>query len=57
MKISMENTTKNGYNLDIKNPHIPEAEKSFSSKELLDMLHVSMRKIGELLTQLKKELN
>ncbi len=51
------NTIKaNGYNLDIKNPHQPEAEKQYSSSELLDMLHQSFAKGDDLLDQLKQEL-
>jgi hypothetical protein len=43
-------------NLDIKNPHITEEEHSYSSKELLSMLHESFRKSDELLDNLMKEL-
>ena len=45
-----------GYNLDIKNPHKPEAEKQYSSTELLDLLHQSFAKGDQLLEKLKKEL-
>ncbi len=51
------NTIKaNGYNLDIKNPHQPQAEKQYSSAELLDLLHQSFAKGDELLGKLRKEL-
>ncbi len=56
-KVSIKTLEDNGFNLDIKNPHTPEAEHTYSSKELLDMLHVSFRKSDELLGQLKKELS
>ena len=56
-KVSIEDIANNGYNLDIKNPHIPGEEKSYSSKELLEMLYQSFRKSDELLVQLKSELN
>jgi len=46
----------NGYNIDIKNPHIAEAEYVYSSKELLEMLHKSLRESDDLLDKLKKEL-
>jgi type I restriction enzyme M protein len=55
-KISIKNLEDNGYNLDIKNPHIPEEEHIYSSTELLDMLHESFRKSDELLEKLKKAL-
>lgn len=55
-KVSIETIVSNGYNLDIKNPHIAEAEHSYSSKELVDMLHDSFRKSDILLEKLKKEL-
>ena len=47
---------ENGFNLDIKNPHIVEEEHAYSSKELLAMLHDSLRKSDELLEKLKMEL-
>ena len=55
-KVSLEEISKNGYNLDIKNPHIAEEEQTYSSAELLEMLHESFRKSDELLEQLKGEL-
>jgi type I restriction enzyme M protein len=54
--VSIETIASNGYNLDIKNPHIVEAEHSYSSKELVNMLHDSFRKSDDLLQKLKKEL-
>ena len=46
----------NGYNLDIKNPHQPEAEKQYSSSELLQKLQQSFAKSDELLEQLQQQL-
>ncbi len=54
-KVSIEKLQQNGFSLDIKNPHSPVAPDSYSSIELLDMLHNSFRKSDELLEQLKKE--
>ncbi|MBN2088637.1 SAM-dependent DNA methyltransferase [candidate division KSB1 bacterium] len=55
-KVSIAEIAKNGYNLDIKNPHKAEAEHAHTSAELLGMLHASFRKSDELLEQLKREL-
>ena len=55
-KISIETIVANGYGLDIKNPHVPEEEHSYSSSEIVAMLHNSFRKSDELLDVLKKEL-
>jgi type I restriction enzyme M protein len=55
-KVSIETIAGNGYNLDIKNPHVAEVEHRYSSAELLAMLHDSFRKSDELLERLKKEL-
>jgi len=55
-QVDIKTIKENGYNLDIKNPHQPEAEKQYSSSELLDMLHDSFRKSEELLIQLKNEI-
>ena len=54
-KVSIEKIAEGGYNLDIKNPHIAEEERSYSSGELVSMLHDSFRKSDELLEKLKKE--
>ena len=56
-KVSIETLQANGYNLDVKNPHTPEAEHNYSSAELLEMLHTSFRKSDELLGKLKEELS
>ncbi len=55
-QVDMEIIKANGYNLDIKNPHQPAAEKQYSSRELLNLLHQSFNKSDELLGQLRKEL-
>lgn len=55
-KVSIKTLAENGYNLDIKNPHTPDAEHTYSSQELLSMLHDSFRKSDELLEKLKKEI-
>ena len=47
----------NGYNLDIKNPHQPQAEQQQSSTELLDLLQQSFSKSDQLLEQLRTELH
>lgn len=54
--VSIAEIAKNGYNLDIKNPHIAEAEHVYTSTELLGILHESFKKSDELLEQLKREL-
>jgi len=56
-KVTIEDLEKNGFNLDIKNPHIAVEEHTYSSSELLDMLHDSFRKSDKILDQLKSELN
>ncbi|NUM37032.1 MAG: N-6 DNA methylase [Candidatus Brocadiae bacterium] len=55
-KVSINTLAENGYNLDIKNPHTPKEERTFSSTELLNLLSDSFRKSDELLARLKKEM-
>ena len=55
-KISIDDLKANNYSLDIKNPHVAEAEHTFSSAELLNLLHESFAKSDSLLNQLKQEL-
>jgi type I restriction enzyme M protein len=55
-KVPIKTLVENGFNLDIKNPHIAEEEHTYSSKELLSMLHDSFRKSDELLEKLQQEL-
>lgn len=56
-KVPIKTIAENGFSLDIKNPHTPEAEHKYTSKELLDLLHNSFRKSDELLLKLKEELH
>lgn len=55
-KVSIDTIISNGYNLDIKNPHMPEETHEYSSVELVTMLHDSFRKSDGLLEKLKTEL-
>lgn len=55
-KVNIDTIISNGYGLDIKNPHTPEETKSYSSSELVNMIHQSFRKSDELLEKLKKEI-
>ena len=55
-KVPLKMLEENGYNLDIKNPHTPEATHQHSSDELVAMLHESFQKSDILLAKLRKEL-
>lgn len=55
-RISIDTLTANGYNLDIKNPHIKETGHTHTSAELLELLHQSFQKSDTLLQTLRKEL-
>ncbi len=55
-QVDMKTIKENGYNLDIKNPHVAEQAQTYSSKELLTMLHESFRKSDKLIEKLKMEL-
>jgi len=55
-KISIASIASNGFNLDIKNPHISEENHMYSRVELIKMLHGSFKKSDELLDKLKVEL-
>jgi len=55
-RIPVKTLQENGFNLDIKNPHIAEEEHMYSSTELLSMLDDSFKKSDELLSKLKMEL-
>lgn len=55
-KVSIDTIAANGYNLDIKNPHTPEEKHTYTSAELVTMIHKSFRKSDELLEKLKEEL-
>lgn len=56
-RVSFADLEKTGFNLDVKNPHVVEVERGYSSVELLGMLHDSFRKSDELLDSLKKQLS
>ena len=56
-KVSIDTIASNGYSLDIKNPHIPEPERVYSSAEIVSMIHKSFRKSDELLEKLKSEFS
>jgi type I restriction enzyme M protein len=55
-KVSIKDIIANGYGLDVKNPHVPKAERSYSSSEIVHMLHESFRKSDEILNRLKREI-
>ncbi|MBQ5778802.1 MAG: N-6 DNA methylase [Paludibacteraceae bacterium] len=55
-KVSIDELIANGYNLDIKNPCVKEAEATFSTRELLEMLHASFKKSEDLLEKLKRRM-
>lgn len=55
-KVNIEDIVESGYNLDIKNPHKQEEEHTYSSTQLLDMLHKSFEKSDALLAKLRAEL-
>jgi type I restriction enzyme M protein len=56
-KVNIKDLAAGGFNLDIKNPHIQEAEYTYTSAELLTMLHDSFHNSEQLLDQLKKEMS
>lgn len=53
-RVSFADLEKNGFSLDVKNPHVSEQERGYNSVELLEMLHDSFKKSDELLNLLKK---
>ncbi|HCN19107.1 MAG TPA: DNA methyltransferase [Planctomycetia bacterium] len=55
-KVPIGIIVSNGYSLDIKNPHTPEEPHTYSSAELVTMLHESFRKSDKLLEKLRIEL-
>ena len=54
-RVSFAELEKKGFNLDVKNPHVLEVERGYSSVELLGMLHDSFKMSDKLLDLLKKE--
>jgi len=55
-KVPLSQLAANGYSLDIKNPHTPETERSYTSRELISRIHDSFRRSDELLGKLKQEI-
>jgi type I restriction enzyme M protein len=55
-RVSINAVTKNGYNLDSKNPSLTEEKQAYSSIELANKLQESFRKSEELLQKLKSEV-
>lgn len=55
-KVDINAIAANGYNLDIKNPHIVEEAHQYTSAELLELLHTSFRSSDDLLQKLRAEL-
>lgn len=55
-KVSAEEIKNRNYNLDFKNPNSISEEKTFNTKELLEMLSSSLSKSNDLLNHLKTEL-
>ncbi len=56
-QVDIKTIQDNSYNLDIKNPHQPEAEKQYSSEALLLKMNQSFSKSDDLLTQLQTALS
>jgi len=56
-KVSIDSLQANGFSLDIKNPHVPEEEKTHTTSELIEFLHESFGKSKTLLDELQKELD
>ena len=55
-RVSFTDLERNGFNLDVKNPHVLEVERGYSSVELLGMLHDSLKESDQLLELLKRGL-
>lgn len=55
-KVPLKTLEENGYNLDIKNPTVPEEETVYTTTELMQMLHESFKASEQLLAELKKGL-
>jgi type I restriction enzyme M protein len=55
-RVPIATLEENGYNLDIKNPHVKDAGHTYTSAELLELLHQSFMKSDTLLQTLRKEL-
>ena len=55
-RVSFAELEKNGFNLDVKNPHISEQQRGYSSVELLEILHDSFKNSDKLLERLKDSI-
>lgn len=55
-RVPIERIAEGGWNLDIKNPFVQEAETSHTTAELLSLLHTSFSKSEQLLQSLKQDL-
>ena len=55
-RVSIDTLTANGFSLDVKNPHVKETGHTYTSTELLELLHQSFQKSDNLLQTLRKEL-
>lgn len=55
-KVSVSEIENNGFDIDIKNPHTPEIEHTYTSRKLLELLRDSFRKSDQLLEKLQREL-
>ena len=55
-RVSFAELEKKGFNLDVKNPHVLEVERGYSSVELLGMLHDSFKESDQLLDLLNRGL-
>ncbi len=55
-KISLDEIKERDFNLDIKNPYFPEAEKVYTTEELLVKIDISFQKSATLLAEIKKAL-
>lgn len=56
-KVNIEDIKHRNYNLDFKNPIAPVEEKQYGSKELLDMLSLSLEKSNKILKEIKANIN
>jgi len=56
-RVSIDDLEKNGFNIDVKNSHVLEVERGYSSVELLGMLHDSLRNSDELLDFVKERIS
>ena len=52
-RVSFAELEKTGFSLDVKNPHVTEQERGYSSVELLGMLHDSLKESDQLLNFVK----